>query len=157
MRRVPAFTLIEIVLVVFILMLILLVAVPSLTGVLSDKRLRQSLDRFNTLVNQAHEHSVLEHRPYLVVVGKDSIEVRPEVVTKDDDPEPVADFPLSGGDSIKLSFPAAMIKDPPAEWIFWPSGVCEPAIVDYVGSSGFWSVTYSPLNARPEITRYAPR
>ena len=157
MRRVHAFTLIEIVLAVFILMLVLLLAVPSLTGVLADKRLRESLDRFNTLVNQAHEHSIIEHRPYLVVVGKSSIEVRPEVGTKDDDPGPVADFSLSRGDSIKLSFPAAMMKDTPAEWIFWPSGVCEPTIVDYAGPDGVWSVTYSPLNARPEVTRYVPR
>jgi len=156
-RRAHAFTLIEIVLAVFILMLVLLVAVPSLTGVLADKRLRQSLDRFNTLVNQAHEHSVTEHRPYLVVVGKGSIEVRPEVYTKDDDPSPIADFPLAGADSVKLNFPAAMVKNPPPEWIFWPSGVCEPAIVQYAGSNGSWTVDYSALNARPEIRRYAPR
>ena len=157
MRRVHAFTLIEIVLAVFILMLVLLLAVPSLTGVLADKRLRLSLDRFNTLVNQAHEHSINENRPYLVVVGKSSIEVRPEVYTKDDDPGPIADFPLTGGDSIKLSFPAAMVKDPPPEWIFWPSGVCEPAIVQYKGPNGYWTLNYSALNARPEIIKYAPR
>lgn len=157
MRRIHAFTLIEIVLAVFILMLVLLLAVPSLTGVLADKRLRQSLDRFNTLVSQAHEHSVNENRPYLVVVGKSSIEVRPEVYTKDDDPAPIADFPLTGGDSVKLTFPAAMAKNPPAEWIFWPAGVCEPAVVEYTGANGFWVVTYSPLNAGPQITKYAPR
>jgi type II secretory pathway pseudopilin PulG len=156
-RRAHAFTLIEIVLAVFILMLILLVAVPSLTGVLADRRLRLSLDRFNTLVSQAHEHSMTENRPYLVVVGKSSIEVRPEVYTKDDDPAPVADYPLTGGDSIRLRFPAAMVKEPPPEWIFWPSGVCEPAVVEYRGPNGYWIVNYSALNARPEITTYATR
>jgi type II secretory pathway pseudopilin PulG len=156
-RRVSAFTLIEIVLAIFILMLVLLLAVPSLTGVLADRRLRQSLDRFNNLVSQAHEHSVAEHRPYLLVVGKDSIEVRPEVFTKDDDPSPIADLPLTDRDSVKLNFPAAMTRNPPAEWIFWPSGVCEPAVVEYLGRNGFWAVTYSALNARPEITKYGPR
>ena len=157
MRRVHAFTLIEIILAVSILMLVLLLAVPSLTGVLADKRLRQSLDRFNNLVNQAHEHSITEHRPYLVVVGKGSIEVRPEVFTKDDEPAPIADFPLAQRESVKLSLPAALTKNPPAEWIFWPSGVCEPAVVDYAGRDGVWTVRYSPLNAGPEVTRYAPR
>jgi type II secretory pathway pseudopilin PulG len=156
-RRVPAFTLIEIVLAITIMMLVLLLAVPSLTGVMADRRLRQSLDKFNTLVNQAHEHSVSEHRPYLVAVGKGSIEVRPEVYTKDDDPAPVADLPLTNRDSIKFTFPAAMTKDPPAEWIFWPSGVCEPAIVEFSGPEGTWTVTYSPLNARPEVTKYVAR
>ena len=157
MRRLHGFTLIEIVLAVFILMMVLLLAVPSLSGVLADRRLRQSLDSFNNLVNQAHEHSVAEHRPYLLVVGDKSIEVRPEVFLKDDEPSPVADLALSSRDSVKLSFPAAMIKRPPAEWIFWPSGVCEPAVVEFAGRSGFWTVTYSALNARPEITKYAPR
>jgi type II secretory pathway pseudopilin PulG len=156
-RRVFGFTLIEIVLTVSILMLVLLLAVPSMTGVLRDRRLRQSLDRFNTLVSKAHEQSITEHRPYLLIVSNKSVEVRPEIVTKDDDPEPVADLPLSDSDSIKIIFPAAMIKQPPAEWVFWPSGACEPAVVDYLGRSGFWRVTYSALNARPEITKYAPR
>ena len=157
MRRPFGFTLIEIVLVVFILMLVLLLAVPSLTGVMADRRLRQSLDSFNNLVNQAHEHSVGEHRPYLLVVGKKSIEVRPEVITKDDDPGPVSDYGLSDRESLKLNFPAAITKNPPAEWIFWPSGVCEPAVVEYTGRNGFWTVTYSALNARPEVTKYVPR
>ena len=142
---------------VFILMLIMLLAVPSVNGVLADRRLRQSMDQFNSLVAQAHEHSVSEHRPYLVVVGKKSIEVRPEVISKDDDPDPIATLPLEDHDTVKLSFPAAMIKNPPAEWIFWPSGVCEPADVEFLGRNGHWAMSYSPLNARPEITKYAPK
>lgn len=157
MRRDYGFTLVEIVLAVFILMLVLMLAVPSLSGVLADQRLRQSLNRFNELVNKAHEQSVAEHRPYLVVVGSKSIEVRPEVITKEDDPEPLADLPLNDRDSLKINFPAAVTKEPPAEWIFWPSGVCEPAVIEYLGRNGSWTVTYSALNARPEITKYAPR
>jgi type II secretory pathway pseudopilin PulG len=156
-RRGSGFTLIEIVLAVSILMLVLLLAIPSVNGVLADRRLRQSMDQFNTLVNKAHEQSVAEHRPYLVVVTDKAVEVRPEVETKDDDPGPVADWPLDRRDSVQIKFPAAMIKNPPAEWIFWPSGVCEPAVVDFAGRNGWWSVTYSALNARPEITKYAPR
>ena len=157
MRRSYGFTLIEIILAVFILLLVLMLAVPSLNGVLADRRLRGSLDSFNNLVSQAHEHSVAEHRPYLVVVGKKSIEVRPEVLSKDDDPTPVANLSLSEREAVKLTFPAAMTKNPPAEWIFWPSGVCEPAIVEFFGRNGVWAVTYSALNARPEITKYVPR
>jgi type II secretory pathway pseudopilin PulG len=156
-QRVHGFTLIEIVLVVTILMLVMLLAVPSLSGVLADRRLRQSLDDFNKLVSQAHEHSVTEHRPYLLIVGAKSIIVRPEVLTQDDDPGPVADMPLSDRESLKVRFPAALSKDPPPEWIFWPSGICEPAIIDFVGRNGFWTASYAPLNAQPDITNYAPR
>ena len=157
MRRAYGFTLIEIVLAIAILLLLLLLAVPSVTGVLKDRKLRRSLDNFNSLVNKAHEQSVAERRPYLLVVGKKSIEVRPEVFSKDDDPGPIADQRLGDRDSVKLSFPAAMIKNPPPEWIFWPSGVCEPAVIDYSGPNGSWTVTYSALNARPEIMKYAAK
>src|SRR2546423_10504530 len=98
-------------------MLVLLLAVPSLNGVLADRRLRQSLDRFNKLVAQAHEHSVAEHRPYLLVAGNKSIELRPEILTDDDDPGPVGDMALADRESLKFMFPAALTKDPPPEWI----------------------------------------
>ena len=157
MRRSYGFTLIEIILAVFILLLVLMLAVPSLNGVLADRRLRGSLDTFNNLVSQAHEHSVAEHRPYLVVVGKKSIEVRPEVLSKDDDPTPVANLSLSEREAVKLTLPAAMTKNPPAEWIFWPSGICEPAVVQFAGRDGKWTASYSPLSARAELTSYAAR
>ena len=157
MRRLPGFTLIEIVLVVFILMMLLLLAVPSLTGVLADRRLRHKLDTFNGMVNQAHEHSVAERRPYLLVIDKKSILLRPEVLTKDDDPAPVAELPLTDRESVKLSLPAALKKNPPPEWVFWPSGACEPAEVQFLGREGAWTVNYSPLNARPEVLSYVPR
>jgi prepilin-type N-terminal cleavage/methylation domain-containing protein len=156
-RRPPGFTLIEIVLSVFILLLLLLLAVPSLTGVLADRRLRRTLDDFNGLVSQAHERSISERRPYLLVIAGKSIVLRPEVLTKDDDEAPVAQLPLDDRESVKLNLPAALTKKPPPEWIFWPSGVCEPAEVQFKGRAGAWTVNYSPLNARPEVLNYAPR
>ena len=138
-------------------MLVMLLAVPSVTGVLRDNRLRRRLDDFNSLVNQAREHSVSERRPYLLVIDGKSIILRPEVLTKDDDEAPVAQLPLADRESVKLSLPAALVKKPPPEWIFWPSGTCEPAEVQFVGREGAWTVNYSPLTARPEVLNYAPR
>jgi len=42
--------LIEIALSIFILLLILVLAVPSFSGVIANRRLKQSLDDFNDLV-----------------------------------------------------------------------------------------------------------
>jgi len=58
-QRCRAFTLIEIAIAVFILLLVVLLAVPSVNGVLADRRLRRSFDNMNDLVRQAqgeHEH-----------------------------------------------------------------------------------------------------
>ena len=157
MQRFRAFTLIEIALSIFILLLLLMLAVPSLTGVVANRRLKQSLDSFNQLVRQAQERSVTERRAYLIVWGKSSVVLKPEIFTKDEEEKATAVLRLPKGSWIKISLPAALIGKPPAEWIFWPSGTCEPAIVQFRGPAGTWTADYSPLTAQPELTQYATR
>jgi type II secretory pathway pseudopilin PulG len=157
MQEKRAFTLIEIVMAVFILMLLLLLAVPSLHGVLTDRRLRRSLNAFNDLVHQAEERSVKEQRSYLIVWADKKVELRPEAFTKDEEVKPTAELDLGRDEVLKLSLPAALVKSPPGEWIFWSSGTCEPATIEFRGASGSWKATYSPLTARPELTNYAAR
>jgi len=156
-QRFRAFTLIEIALSIFILLLILLLAVPSFTGVIANRRLKQSLDGFNQLVRQAQERSVTERRAYLIVWGKNSVLLRPEVFAKGEEEKPTAALGLSKGSWIRISLPAALLGKPPAEWIFWPSGTCEPATVQFRGPAGTWTANYSPLTAQPELTQYAAR
>ena len=157
MQRFRAFTLIEIALSIFILLLLLLLAVPSLSGVIANRRLKQSLDSFNQLVRQAQERSVTERRAYLIVWGKSSVLLQPEVFAEGEEEKPTAVFPISKGSWIKVSLPAALLGKPPAEWIFWPSGTCEPATVQFRGPAGAWTANYSPLTAQPELTQYAAR
>jgi type II secretory pathway pseudopilin PulG len=156
-KRFRAFTLIEIALSIFILLLLLLLAVPSLSGVIANRRLKQSLDSFNQLVRQAQERSVTERRPYLIVWGKNSILLRPEVFAEDEELKPTAVFRLGKGSWLKLSLPAALTAKHPTEWIFWPSGNCEPAVVQFKGPPGAWTANYSPLTTQPQLTQYATR
>ena len=157
MHRLRAFTLIEIALSIFILLLILVLAVPSLSGVIANRRLKQSLDSFNQLVRQAQERSVTERRAYLIVWAKNSVLLRPEVFAQDEEVKPTAVFRLGKGSLLKLSLPAALADKHPVEWIFWPSGNCEPAVVQFRGPAGAWTANYSPLTVQPELTQYAAR
>src|ERR1700730_14541409 len=134
------FTLIEIVIAVFIMML-----------------LRRSLNGFNDLVHQAQERSVAEHRAYLIVWGDKNIALRPEAFAKGEEARPTANLALTRGVVLKLTLPAAVTRNPPGEWIFWPSGTCEPAVVQFNGRDGSWTANYSALTARPELTNYAAR
>ncbi len=144
MQRARGFTLIEIALSIFILLLILVLAVPSFSGVIANRRLKQSLDDFNDLVRQAQTLSVTERRPYLIVWSKNNVMVRPEAFAEDEEAKAKAEFRPSRGSTL-------------AEWIFWPSGACEPAVVRFQGPAGSWTANYSPLTGRPEITSYAVR
>ncbi|SRR6266480_4606887 len=157
MCRARAFTLLEVMVAVVILMIIMLLAVPSLNGVLADKRLRRSYNGFNALVLRAQERAVTEHRPYLIVWQKEAVALRPEGFAKDEEKKNTDDLQLGKGEVLAISLPAALVKKPPGEWIFWPSGVCEPAVIDFKGRNGTWTAHYSPLTARPELTNYAAR
>lgn len=157
MRQERGFTLLELAIAIFIMVLILMLAVPSLNGVLADRRLRRSLDDFNNIVRQAQERSVTERRSYLIIFHEGKIGLRPEGLMKGEDPAPVAMLTLGRGESLNFAFPAALMEDPPAEWIFWPSGNCEPAVVRYRGKAGGWTANYSALTARAEVVSYVAK
>jgi type II secretory pathway pseudopilin PulG len=157
MRRARAFTLIEIAISVFILMILMLLAIPSVSGVLADRRLQRSLDAMNQMVRQAQDKSVHERRSYLLVWQKDGIILRPEAFSPDEAKTPAASLALERGQAFLVRFPAALKNEHAAEWIFWPSGACEPANIRFKGPSGSWEVNYSPLTARPAIVRYATK
>jgi prepilin-type N-terminal cleavage/methylation domain-containing protein len=156
-QRCRAFTLIEIIIAVAILTVVLLMAVPSLSGVLADRRLRASLDTFNNLVRQAQERSVAEHRAYLIVWGDKDVVVQPETFAKDEEKKAVATFSLERGTVLTLTLPAALISKPAGQWIFWPTGTCEPASVRFAGRAGTWTANYSPLTGHAELANYAAK
>lgn len=157
MQRRAGFTLIEIVLAIAVLMLVVGLAVPSVRGVLADRRLRRSLDEFNTMVRQAQERSMIERRSYLIVWRDKEFALRAEGLYRGEDPNPIATLAWRKGESYQLSFPAALEDEPPPAWIFWSSGNCEPAVVKYRGADGAWTAKYSALTARPELLNYAVR
>lgn len=157
MQRRAGFTLIEIAISVSILMLLLLLAIPSVNGVIANRRLQRSLDAMNELVRMAQERSVSERRPYLIEWRKKSVILRPETLAESDPETPNATLELDRGHAYQLRLPAALVSDPLAQWIFWPSGACEPANVRFKGPDGTWEANYSPLTARPQILGYATR
>ncbi len=156
-KKSQAFTLIEIVVAVFIMLLVLMLAVPSMNGLMADRHLRRSLDKMNDLVRSAQEHSVNERRAYVIEWDKDQIVLRAEAFTENEPKTPLAVYKVQRGDVFTLNLPAALTENPPPQWIFWPSGVFEPAVVSFKGNDGTWKATYPALTARPEISNYATR
>jgi len=132
-------------------------AVPSLEGVFADRKLRASLDGFNKLVREAQERSVAEHRAYLIVWGEKDVIVQPEAFAKGEEKKAVATFALERGSALTLTLPAALTAKPAGEWIFWPTGTCEPAIVQFEGRAGTWTANYSPLTGYGQLANYAAR
>ena len=157
MERQRGFTLVEMIIAIFILLLLITLAIPSLNGVLANKRLHRSLDRFNDLVRQAHERSLAEHRAYLIVWNDTFISLQPAAFLKTEEHQPIDTIPITRHDRWGLELPAALLKKVPAEWIFWESGACEPARIRFAGDDGNWATEYSPLSGLGELISYAPR
>jgi prepilin-type N-terminal cleavage/methylation domain-containing protein len=157
MKRRQGFTLIEIAISVFILALLLLLALPSVSGVMADRRLKQSLDAMNKIVRMAQERSVQERRSYVIEWQKRAVVLHPGSPREGDPDAPTATLALEKGHAYILRLPAALEKGPFGQWTFWPSGACEPANVKFQGPPGSWEVNYSPLTARPQIVRYATK
>lgn len=148
MKRRAGFTLLELSLAIFIAMLVLTAAVPSWIAISRQKRLRKTFDDFDAFVRKAQGLSVGNRRAYVMEWDEKgtSITLRPENVLAEGSGEDGGTFSPSEGE-ITIERPKALVKDPPAEWIFWRSGACEPVIIRYKGDPGEWEAAYDPLTA----------
>ena len=156
MRKNPhgGFTLIEIAIAVMLGLLLLTLAVPSINGVLADRRLRRSVDELTELVTMAQDRSVTERRAYLISWDESQLILHPEAFFEGEEEAPTAVLKLRPGDAYLLKLPAALEKEHPASWIFWPSGTCEPATVSYKGDDGTWTAQFSSLTGRAQLSDY---
>jgi type II secretion system protein H len=154
------FTLIEMCVAICIGLLLLAVAVPSLTGQMGRQHLQQAYDRFDALVTEAQKRSVDEGRAYVLVWGdKGAIRLYPAAASAKERlfGPTAALIPTAGSEQYTLDRDASLTRSPAASWIFWPSGNCEPVIIRFSGPSGAWTAEYNPLSARGTLTRFVAR
>lgn len=140
----------EICLAVLIAVLLVSVSVPSITGLAAEQRGKQSFEAFDALVRKAQTRSVLERRPFLLVWEKEAIVLR--AAAPEADAEEAPGIEVTENQSYELLLPFSLIKEPPREWIFWPTGTCEPARVTFREKKrGGWSARYDALTAMADF------
>lgn len=144
--RRAGFTLLEICLALLIGLMLILLAVPSISGLLAEQRLKQSFERFDQMAATAKLRSVTEQRTYALAWDRKGITLAPLGARDDDRGENRLVFEKD--ELYRLVRPAALLKDAPDEWIFWRNGICEPAQIVFQGRAGSWLVDYDPLTAR---------
>jgi len=155
------FTLLELVIAISIAVLVLSLAVPSITGLQKEQKLKRTFEQFDGFVQSVRAKAIMERHDLLTTWDDDGINVvssNPGAADRSNAPAGDAEtaaapqhFSLGQG-TLKLERPAALVKDPPAEWMFWHSGVCEPAIISYKGTDGSWKAVYDPLTGQGRIT-----
>jgi len=146
--RRAAFTLLEICLVLMIGMIILLLAVPSIVGLLADQRLHASYSRFEKFAGDARLESLRDQKPILLIWDQHGIAMCKTERDKHGDPIVLDRLEVPENEIFDLNRPAAFMEKPPAEWVFWPNGTCEPVIVSYKGPAGQWQASFDALTGR---------
>lgn len=139
--RRAAFTLLEICLTLLIGMVLIMLAVPSVAGMLAEQRLHETWDRFEQLANTARMRSVKDQRPYRLVWDNHRITLKA-------DRDELESLEMTNDETYELVRIAALIEPAPKEWTFWPNGACEPVIVRYHGHAGRWQVRFDALSPR---------
>jgi hypothetical protein len=142
--RAAAFTLLEICLVLCIGMILIMLAVPSVVGLLAEQRLHDSYERIEQLARIARTRSMEERRMYHLVWDEGSILMGP-VSPKKADVNTAKRLAIGKDESYVVERVAALTKNPPAEWTFWPNGTCEPVIISYRGPAGRWQVSFDAM------------
>jgi prepilin-type N-terminal cleavage/methylation domain-containing protein len=147
MSRRHGFTLLELMLVVMIGVLIMSVAVPSVAALLRQQHLKQTFEEFDNFVHTAQTKAVQESGTYVMVWGKDGIDLQPLDPAAAETAGAPEHFAFPDDTKWTLERPAALVKKPVWEWPFWRSGACEPVIVSFESPAGSWTAEYSGLTA----------
>ena len=149
------FTLLEIILAILIALMVMAVAVPSITTALGESPSRKAFATLDGMVQEAHSRSVGEQRNYVLVWGRDgSVLLRPETPANRVEAEGLQRWKIPKTETLSLRLPAALPAQgstPEAVWTFWAAGACEPAEVHYKGSAGAWSASYNPFSVQAEV------
>jgi prepilin-type N-terminal cleavage/methylation domain-containing protein len=152
MSRRHGFTLLEIMMAIVIGLLLMSIAVPSVTGLMREQKLKRSFEEFDDFVRTAQTRAVSDGHTFVMVWEESGITLDPlEPAATSDEQKAPEQFSFADGATWTLARPAALMKKPVWEWPFWRSGACEPAIVSYEGPAGTWSAEYNGLTGRGKL------
>jgi prepilin-type N-terminal cleavage/methylation domain-containing protein len=149
------FTLLEVSLAIAIALIVMVVAIPSVTSVLGESQAQRAFTDFDAMVQEARDRSREEGRNYVIVWGRErALLMRPEEPANRAEAEGIKRWKMTAEGELELRLPSALTArgaTPDAIWTFWADGVCEPAEVRYKKGGEKWSAVYNPFTAQAEV------
>jgi type II secretory pathway pseudopilin PulG len=149
---IAAFTLFEICIAIFIAVMIIVAAVPSLTGVLADQKAKKLFNQFNDLTREASTRAMTERRPYVLAWDESGVTLRPQAPANKGEADGIDRVDFGEKLAPELQLPGALEKNPPREWTFWPTGTCEPAVIICHLDNAPWTASYDPLTEQAKFS-----
>jgi hypothetical protein len=147
-----AFTLLELCIAIMIGVMIILAAVPSITGLLAEQRAKKLFTQFDDLARKAATKAVEERRAYALVWDDSGVVMRPLAPADRQEAGGTDRVDFGKKQAPELFLPAALVKDPPRVWTFWPTATCEPATIICHIENAPWTAKYDPLTEQAVFT-----
>jgi len=157
-RSEQGFTLLEMGMALFIILLMAGIAMPMTSGLLAEERLRQHARELQIYARTARRLAITENRPYEIVFAEHSFLLQPYLTAEDHQAEVVSSHEISKDSSYLLERWGDQQFSKPADqaWIFQPNGICEPIRVHFQSGKGWIEFIFNPLTAgvRDEIYHF---
>jgi prepilin-type N-terminal cleavage/methylation domain-containing protein len=146
------FTLLEMCIVIFIIVLFLGISVPSLSSILAEQRLKEPAQQLQLFAKTARRQAVDEQHLFQIVLSDkeyqlNSITTDPK--TGKNKVVPVLNYKIPAGITFKVQrWNLQTLKKPENEqWFFQPSGILEPIHVRFQNNKSWEEFSFHPLTA----------
>ena len=155
-RSDQGFTLLEMGLVLFILLIIAGMAIPMTTGMIAQERLKGQARELQDYASSARKLAVTENRPYEILLTDKGFSLERYLTGEKAKVDVVRSKKLASNVSYTVQRWGEKGFGKPAResWVFQPDGLCEPIRVHFESKGGWVEYTFNPLTARPRDESY---
>lgn len=154
-----AFTLIEVSLALFIVLLIVAAVIPLTSGWLSEDRLRQPAHQLELFAKTARSLALAERRPYEIRFSEEGflMQAMPlEEAGESTNQTKVLDYVLPKSVHCRLQ----RWRDPEwgvardQQWTFQPTGLCDPLRIRFSSGEDWLQLSFNPMTAGSQDEAY---
>lgn len=162
------FTLLEVALALFIVLLVVGIALPFAGGLNREAALRQPADALKTLAVTARRLAVTNQKTYELVLDRDRYLLRVLPVGSGNEEEKEQERAVLREDEILKSYEISreiaygvkrwdqneFAKKTESHWRFLATGICEPITVRFARGNDWLLFSFNPLTANAEDEAY---
>ena len=150
-HREGGFTLLEIMMVLFILLILAAIAVPATAGLAAQERLKSQARALQDFAVSARKLAVTGGRSYEIVLKEGGFVLEAATSGKGEKPEVIDSVKLPSQVAYSVRHWGAAKPGKPAgeSWVFRPDGICEPIRVHFQNDDGWLEFSFNPLTASP--------
>jgi len=150
------YTLLEMVLVLFIIALIIGIAIPVSTSLMAEEKLREHANALKLCAITARRLAMTGNKAYEIRFEEKTFWLQSFHADQKVDPDVLDSHALTAGTNYTIERWGNKKFSKPEEesWVFQPDGICEPVKVHFQSGKNWIEFAFNPLTARAEEETY---